>query len=182
MEGPPPTETPEATPPQVPPMTDEDRTLILQHHKEVSSLITDLLEGKTGNTKVVDPDFLAPTVSGEAVPLDTKHEYGQVADMPLIIYYKRIRASLEHVLVHGYIPNDLQPPRAGETLDKYVRAPPTGRNGKPLGPRRGRRGGRGGGRGRGRGGRRGGRGRGRGRGEGEDEGGEGGDGGGETEA
>merc|ERR1712146_139100 len=147
------------------PLSAEVKAKVLADYATVSTSISQILDGSANNLAVDVASYLTPTTKGDPLPLDTKHAYGQIEDMPTLIYFKRIRAALEHALVHNWIPNDLEPPSAGEEISNLVKAP-AGR-GPGEGPRRnngrGRRGGRGfrgrfrrgfrGGRGRGRGGR-----------------------------
>jgi hypothetical protein len=147
---------------QAEPLSEEAKSAVLGDYATVCAAITQILEGKQSNMAVDEPLYVTPTTKGDPLDLDTKHTYGHIADMPTLIYFKRIRAALEHALVHNWIPSDLAPPNASELISSLVK-PGRGAGG----PRNGRSGGRrrgGGGRGRfGRGSRRG-RGRGRGRG------------------
>lgn len=172
MEGETPSSTIETTPKiEAEPLSGENKKIVLADYETVCNSISDILQGTKSNMAVDDPLYLEPTTKGETLDLDTKHTYGQIADMPTLIYFKRIRAALEHALVHNWIPSDLAPPNAGETINNLVKVPPGRGQGGPRNGRQGRKRG-GGGRGRfGRGFRRG-RGRARGGKKKESEGGE----------
>jgi len=145
------------------PLSAEVKAKVLADYATVCASISQIFDGSANNLAVDVASYLTPTTKGDPLPLDTKHTYGQIEDMPSLIYFKRIRAALEHALVHNWIPNDLEPPSAGEEISNLVKAP-AGRGpggGPPRNNGRGRRGGRGF-RGRSRRGYRGGRGRGRG--------------------
>jgi len=125
------------------PLTAEVKKIVLSDYETVCNAISGILNGSEHNLAVDVATYLTPTTKGDPLPLDTKHAYGKIEDMPSLIYFKRIRAALEHALVHNWIPNDLEPPSAGEEISNLVKTP-AGRG--PGGPprNRARRGGRGG--------------------------------------
>jgi len=124
------------------PLTAEVKAKVLADYAFVCNAISGILNGSENNLAVDVATYLTPTTKGDPLPLDTKHTYGQIQDMPSLIYFKRIRAALEHALVHNWIPNDLEPPSAGEEISNLVKTPAGRGQGGPR--NRARRGGQGG--------------------------------------
>merc|ERR1712146_109851 len=124
------------------PLSAEVKAKVLADYATVSTSISQILDGSANNLAVDVASYLTPTTKGDPLPLDTKHAYGQIEDMPTLIYFKRIRAALEHALVHNWIPNDLEPPSAGEEISNLVKTPAGRGHGGPR--NRARRGGQGG--------------------------------------